>query len=226
MLGAKQYNKLITYYFNTEFELQLKDESLAAVSPPKVLVIYAHPEPHNSVANQVMIKKIESLEHVTVHDLYATYPDFFIDVNLEHELLAQHDVIVFHHPLFMYSCPALLKEWMDRVLGKGFAFGDGQSLKGKYWRSVITTGGKKEAFSPKGYNKYPLEQILQPFELTAALCLMHWIEPLVLYWARNVSEIERYEHAEIYRQWLRNPIADISIIPQEALQGGEHGDDQ
>ena len=114
-------------------------------------------------------------------------------------------MIVFQHPLYMYSCPALLKEWMDRVLGKGFAYGKGEALKGKYWRSVITTGGNKEAFGSEGYNKYPLSEILQPFELTAALCQMAWIEPLVLYWARNVSDMDRYQHAEKYRQWLLNP---------------------
>ncbi|NAW59192.1 glutathione-regulated potassium-efflux system ancillary protein KefG [Vibrio sp. V39_P1S14PM300] len=174
--------------------------------PPRVLVIYAHPEPDNSIANQVMIKKITSLAHVRVHDLYAAYPDFFIDVHAEHQLLLEYDVIVFQHPLYMYSCPALLKEWIDRVLGKGFAFGDGSALAGKYWRSVITTGGSEEAFSEQGYNRYPLDQILQPFELTAALCRMNWITPLVLYWSRNVGDLERYQHAEQYRQWLNNPL--------------------
>ncbi len=184
---------------------------------PKVLVIYAHPEPDTSVANQVMIKKIESLEHVTVHELYRHYPDFFIDVSAEHQLLLEHDVIVFHHPLYMYSCPALLKEWFDRVLGKDFAFGEGKALRGKYWRSVITTGGKAEAFSPRGYNKYPLEQILQPFELTAALCQMHWMEPLVLHWARNVSDMDRYQHAERYRAWLSDPLAQ-----EQGVANGTH----
>ncbi|WP_423252385.1 glutathione-regulated potassium-efflux system ancillary protein KefG [Vibrio vulnificus] len=186
------------------------EKSANAKKQPRVLVIYAHPEPHTSVANQVMIKKITSLSHVTIRDLYAIYPDFFIDVKAEHQLLLEHDVIVLHHPMFMYSCPALLKEWIDRVLGKGFAFGKGEALAGKYWRSVITTGGKEEAFSAKGYNKYPLEEILQPFELTAALCQMHWIEPLVLYWARNVSDVERYQHAERYRQWLNDPLGGIN----------------
>lgn len=186
---------------------------------PKVLVLYAHPESQTSVANQMMIKKIESLDHVTVHDLYAHYPDFFIDVSAEHQLLNEHDVIVFHHPLFMYSCPALLKEWLDRVLGKGFAFGKGEALKGKYWRSVITTGGQEGAFAKTGYNRYPLAEILQPFELTAALCQMHWIEPLVLYWARNVSEMERYQHAERYRQWLNDPLQ----IDLPDVVGGENG---
>ncbi len=75
---------------------------------PKVLVIYAHPEPQTSIANQIMVKKIESLGNVKIHDLYAIYPDFFIDVPSEHELLLEYDVIVFQHPLFMYSCPSLL----------------------------------------------------------------------------------------------------------------------
>ena len=41
---------------------------------PKVLVIYAHPEPDSSVANQVMIQRINELDNVKIHDLYANYP--------------------------------------------------------------------------------------------------------------------------------------------------------
>ena len=182
-----------------------------ADNKPKVFVVYAHPEPDHSVANQIMIKKIKTLEHVSVLDLYATYPDFFIDVNLEHQRVLQYDVIVFQHPLYMYSCPALLKEWIDRVLGKGFAFGDESAMKGKIWRSVVTTGGNKDAFSQQGYNRYSMREILQPFELTAALCCMEWMEPLILYWARNVSEVERYQHAEEYHQWLLDPLGRTGV---------------
>jgi glutathione-regulated potassium-efflux system ancillary protein KefG len=192
----------------------MTQDTPSALQKPKVLVIYAHPEPHHSIANQVMIKKISSLEHVSILDLYATYPDFFIDVQAERQRLLEHDVIVFQHPLYMYSCPALLKEWMDRILAKGFAFGNKSALQGKVWRSVITTGGNIDAFGEKGYNRYPLKDILQPFELTAALCRMQWLEPMVLYWSRNVSDIERYQHAETYRQWLLDPFAE---------QGDHHG---
>ncbi|MDW6002773.1 glutathione-regulated potassium-efflux system ancillary protein KefG [Vibrio mangrovi] len=182
---------------------------------PKVLVIFAHPEPQSSVVNQILIKAIEPLEHVTIHDLYAAYPDFFIDVNAEQALLMEHDVIVFQHPLYMYSCPALLKEWLDRVLCKDFAFGARCALEGKLWRSVITTGGKKAAFGSKGYNKYPLDEILQPFELVASLCRMEWCEPLILYWSRNVTETERYGHAESYRRWLSAPEITNTHHPEE-----------
>lgn len=188
----------------------MSDTQPQVASPLKILVIYAHPEPHSSIANQAMIKAIEPLGHVRVHDLYATYPDFFIDVNFEHQLLLEHDVIVFQHPLYMYSCPALLKEWFDRVLSKGFAFGHECALEGKYWRSVITTGGQEGAFGAQGYNKYPLEEILQPFELTASLCRMRWLDPLVLHWARNISDKERKHHAGRYRHWLQDPLGECS----------------
>jgi glutathione-regulated potassium-efflux system ancillary protein KefG len=39
-------------------------------------------------------------------------------------------VIVFQHPLYTWSCPALLKEWLDRVLSRGFASGP----EGTSWR--------------------------------------------------------------------------------------------
>ncbi|MCW8348348.1 glutathione-regulated potassium-efflux system ancillary protein KefG [Vibrio sp. ZSDZ65] len=204
----------------------MTSSQISSVPSPKVLVIYAHPEPQNSIANQVMLNKIQSLDNVTLRDLYALYPDFFIDVNVEHQLLLEHDVIVFQHPLYMYSCPSLLKEWIDRVLGKGFAFGDECALEGKYWRSVITAGGKEEAFSQTGYNKYPLEQILQPFELSAALCKMHWVEPLVLYWSRRVDDIERYQHADQYRQWLTNPLGNAHILPSYLLPEDKDGSDE
>lgn len=47
--------------------------------PAKVLLLYAHPESQDSVANRVLLKPATQLSNVTVHDLYAHYPDFFID---------------------------------------------------------------------------------------------------------------------------------------------------
>lgn len=169
---------------------------------PSVLVLFAHPDPDASLANRRLCDVAKSLSHVTFHDLYAHYPDFFIDVAHEHDLLARHDVIVFQHPLYMYSCPSLLKEWFDSVLGKDYAYGAGRALKGKLWRSVITTGGSRYAYSETGYNACDLSTVLTPFRLTAALCQMQWCDPLVLYWARRITDTDRQKHAEEYRQWL------------------------
>jgi glutathione-regulated potassium-efflux system ancillary protein KefG len=110
---------------------------------------------------------------------------FFIDIAHEQDLLRQHEVIVFQHPLYTWSCPALLKEWLDRVLSRGFASGaGGNQLAGKYWRSVITTGEPESAYR-RDANRYPMNDILRPFELTAGMCRMHWMSPIIVYWARH-----------------------------------------
>lgn len=175
--------------------------------PPKVLLLYAHPESHDSVANRVLLRPAQKLEHVTVHDLYAHYPDFFIDIQHEQQLLREHDVIVFQHPLYIYSCPALLKEWLDRVLSRGFASGvGGHALAGKYWRSVITTGEPEGAYSSSGYNRYGIDEILRPFELSAAMCRMHWLAPMVIYMARRQKPEVLISHASAYCDWLCDPL--------------------
>ncbi len=175
--------------------------------PPKILLLYAHPEPYESIANKALLSAISDLQHVHVHDLYAHYPDNFIDVDYEQKLLCQHEVIIFQHPLYTYSCPALLKEWFDRVLTRRFAtdLGD-QKLKGKYWRSVITTGEPKDAYQSAGYNRYPLNELLRPFELTAGMCEMHWLEPIIIYAARQQSAENMKHYTDAYRQWLQQPL--------------------
>ena len=188
---------------------------MSAKGLPRILVLYAHPDPEASVANRAMLAAISRLPHVTVHDLYAAYPDFFIDITFERELVRDHDIIVFQHPLYMYSCPSLLKEWIDVVLSKGFAHGEGTQTQGKYWRSVITTGGAAEAYTPDGYNRCSVDEILRPFELSAMLCRMKWLPPLVLHWARRIPAGEREQHAEDYRQWLEAPMA----LMEEAKYG-------
>ncbi|EGE7337614.1 glutathione-regulated potassium-efflux system ancillary protein KefG, partial [Escherichia coli] len=156
--------------------------------PAKVLLLYAHPESQDSVANRVLLKPATQLSNVTVHDLYAHYPDFFIDIPREQALLREHEVIVFQHPLYTYSCPALLKEWLDRVLSRGFASGPGgNQLAGKYWRSVITTGEPESAYRYDALNRYPMSDVLRPFELAAGMCRMHWLSPIIIYWARRQS---------------------------------------
>lgn len=176
--------------------------------PAKVLLLYAHPESQDSVANRVLLKPATQLSNVTVHDLYAHYPDFFIDIPREQALLREHEVIVFQHPLYTYSCPALLKEWLDRVLSRGFASGPGgNQLAGKYWRSVITTGEPESAYRYDALNRYPMSDVLRPFELAAGMCRMHWLSPIIIYWARRQSAQELASHARAYGDWLANPLS-------------------
>ncbi|MDX3547688.1 NAD(P)H-dependent oxidoreductase [Streptomyces europaeiscabiei] len=59
---------------------------------PKVLLVVGHPDLSRSKADATLVDAVRDLPHVTVHDPYATYPDFQIDVAAEQALLADHDV--------------------------------------------------------------------------------------------------------------------------------------
>ena len=92
--------------------------------PRKTLVVFVHPALHRSRVNAALARGIQDLPSLTFHDLYAAYPRHLIDVDREQALLLQHDVIVWQHPFYWYSCPSLLKEWQDVVLEHGFAYGE------------------------------------------------------------------------------------------------------
>ncbi len=82
----------------------------------KVLILFAHPALEKSRVNKPLLQLANTLENVTIHDLYELYPDFNIDVPHEQQLLLEHDIILWHHPLYWYHAPALLKQWIDLVL--------------------------------------------------------------------------------------------------------------
>jgi putative NADPH-quinone reductase len=170
---------------------------------PKILVLFAHPYPHLSRVNRAMVDAVRDLPHVTLNDLYETYPDFHIDVRQEQAVLSAHDVIVMQHPLYWYSCPSLLKEWMDSVLEYGWAYGTGgEALHGKELAQAVSTGGPDTAYRPDGYNGITMSELLRPFERSAALCGMTYRAPFLLQGVRLKKQLDVEVHAEAYRQWL------------------------
>ncbi|WP_374466063.1 NAD(P)H-dependent oxidoreductase [Ferrovibrio sp.] len=194
---------------------------IQARGKPKILVLFAHPYPHHSRINAAMIAAIGDLPHVTVHDLYEIYPDFHIDVKREQVLLEAHDVVVMQHPLYWYSCPSLLKEWMDTVLEYGWAYGSGGTrLRGKELVQAVSTGGPGQAYQPDGYNGVTMTELLRPFERTASLCGMTYGAPFLFQGARLRLPEDIAAHAAAYRQWLdnyphpgRQPVCDQPAVP-------------
>ena len=89
----------------------------------KLIVYYAHPGHKHSHVNKHMARAAARIDGITFVDLYADYPRFDIDVNVEQQRLLDHDVILFQFPLFWYSTPSIVKEWQDLVLEHGFAYG-------------------------------------------------------------------------------------------------------
>jgi glutathione-regulated potassium-efflux system ancillary protein KefG len=173
---------------------------------PRILILFAHPHPQQSRINKVMLERVRNLDHVTVHELYELYPDLHINVRREQNLLLEHDVIVFQHPMYWYSAPAIIKEWQDVVLQHGFAYGSTGTtrLDGKDLLIVTSTGGPTTAYQRGGLNNFTIVEMLRPFEQTAALCRMNYREPFVICGAHQLEPQDIERHADAYRAFLEN----------------------
>ena len=170
----------------------------------RVLVLLAHPSLERSEVNGELAAQVASHEHCTLVDLYAEYPSYRIDINREQQRLRDHDAVVFLFPLYWYSTPALLKEWLDLVLEHGFAYGAGATaLAGKYLIAACSAGGPDSAYDPSGMNRFTLRQLLCPLEATAHLCHMRYLPPFSLFSARTALEEGRVpEHRRSFGQLL------------------------
>lgn len=150
-----------------------------------------------------MMEAIPRHEDILVHDLYECYPDFNINIKAEQELLQQHDIVVWQHPLYWYSIPPLLKQWIDMVLQHGWAYGPGgAALKGKVVFNALSAGGREEVYSPEGRNRYTIRQFLAPLEQTARLCQMNYLPPFVVHGTHSLTPGNISMYAESYRRLL------------------------
>jgi glutathione-regulated potassium-efflux system ancillary protein KefG len=170
----------------------------------RILILFAHPVLERSRVNRRLLAAVRDLAGVTVHDLYEAYPTLYIDAKREQRLLVDHDVIVFQHPFYWYSTPAILKEWQDLVLEHGWAYGHGGTqLRGKITFNAITTGGPEAAYRRGGYNRFTVRELLAPWDQTAHLCGMHFLAPFAVHAALRVTGDEDVAQARAaYRQLI------------------------
>ena len=172
----------------------------------EILVIAAHPQMEQSRATRALMQAAARLDpsRVQARDLYALYPDYWIDVPTEQALLAEARLLVWLHPVHWYSMTPLLKLWLDEVFSFGWAYGPGgHALEGKDLWLAASTGGPDTSYRPDGYNRYFFDAFLHPYEQTAALAHMRWLPPLVLHGAHKAGEAELAAHAALFAERLR-----------------------
>jgi NAD(P)H dehydrogenase (quinone) len=140
----------------------------------KYLIVYAHPDSesfNHALLGAVERRLEETGARFDVRDLYALGFDPVLaqeelaagagsdppeDVALERRYVAEADTLVFIYPVWWFAMPAIMKGYIDRVFGEGFAFAFNGTrltglLGGKRVHIINTTGSSEAVLSRMGY---------------------------------------------------------------------------
>ncbi|OWR29950.1 NAD(P)H oxidoreductase [Saccharibacillus sp. O23] len=169
----------------------------------KTLVILAHPNIETSRVNRRWREELlRHSDRIDVHELYAAYSDWQIDVWQEQERLERYDRVILQFPLYWYSCPPLLKKWFDDVWTYGSS---GTKLRGKSIGTAISIGDQKANYLPEGGVSFTVDQILAPFKASLRHVGAIELPPFALFGASfRVSDQEVENSAAAYVEYVSN----------------------
>jgi glutathione-regulated potassium-efflux system ancillary protein KefG len=140
----------------------------------KVVILLAHPNFSNSIANKALVDAVQNLSGVKVIDIYAE--PFTLDTYKQP--VSEASTLVFQFPFHWLSAPSQLKKWCDEIFG-----GIGDGIKGKKLLVATTTGSEYEAYRSGGRNLFTLDELLRPYQVLAHHSGMVWQTPFVVYGA-------------------------------------------
>jgi putative NADPH-quinone reductase len=153
----------------------------------KTLVIAAHPELSRShVHKRWLLELAKHQDEVTIHELYAHYPDGKIDVKHEQQLVESHDTLIFQFPLQWFSVPSLLKQWFDEVLVENWGYGTvNNKMKDRKIALAISAGIKEKHYRKEGRYQHTIDEILAPLKATFLYTRSRYVSHFVLFGAEE-----------------------------------------
>lgn len=172
----------------------------------RVLVLVSHPNLEDSRINDTLATAAASVDGVTVRHIDSALHDNdgHFDVQAEQGIVDAHDVLVFQFPWYWYSAPAVVKQYLDEILTRDWAYMGGNALAGKPVIFAITTGGIADAYRADGHNKFTMNELLAPYIATANMTKMIWHEPFVVHGVRTLTDQELADAAASYQELLTN----------------------
>ena len=156
----------------------------------KTTILVVHPNILQSRVNSALANGAKSIADTEVRYLYDLYPGGRIDVQAEQAVLEQADRIILQFPVYWYSSPALLKQWLDDVLTYGWAYGGKQALKDKELTLAVTTGDGEEFYQKDGLAGHTVSDFLVPYETIASYLGMNYGKMFVTGNCLNISDDE------------------------------------
>lgn len=139
--------------------------------------------------------------HAAKHGLFAP------EVRRQIDRLLAADLLILQFPMWWYSVPGVLKNWIDRVFAYGEIYGPGRTwdsgvMKGRRAMLAFTTSAPAETFMPDGKNG-DMERILWPLHAGVfGVCGYNVLPPFIAHAVAFVSAEARREILERYRERL------------------------
>ncbi|WP_155286937.1 NAD(P)H-dependent oxidoreductase [Lacticaseibacillus zhaodongensis] len=175
------------------------------------LIAVAHP--HIARSNtQSFLKETAALEPTaTWHELDGAT----LNLAAERKQLLASDRIVLQFPLYWYSAPAALWNWLDQVWVKNVVYGpDDGLLQGKSLGLVVSYSEPPRDYDLGGKVGLSMQEILRPFAAIAKRCGLQLLSPLLIPQFDRMTEQERAQLLVAYRQYLT--LADPSSQREQA----------
>ena len=163
----------------------------------KTIVIVGHPHYENSNTQPFLHEAAKKYSNVTWHVVTDKF-----NVAAEQALLKQYDRIILQFPLYWYSMPAILKNWLDEVLTVKFATGNQFSLSSKELGLVITLGSKSSNFQAGGPEKFTISELMRPIEALANKLKMTYLPILPIYQFLYLQPTQQAALYIKYQQYL------------------------
>ncbi|WPP01968.1 NAD(P)H-dependent oxidoreductase [Pseudomonas sp. HR96] len=120
-------------------------------------------------------------EHAFAHNTFAA------QIKAEQDKVSRADLVLFHFPVWWFSMPGILKDWVDRVFARGFAY---------------STGTASSLYEPNGIDG-DLHHILWPIHNgILAYTGFTVLPPFTAWMPASVTEHERQDYLTGYAEQL------------------------
>lgn len=143
----------------------------------QVVILLAHPNMQESVANKELIESVKDNANVSVYDLYGDNEELF-DPHEWSRILTDATSVIFQFPFYWLSAPYMLKKWEDEVLTH---LAKTPAIAGKHLVLVVTTGSGFDAYRSGGRNGFTVDELLRPYQAAANHAGLVWKTPLIVY---------------------------------------------
>lgn len=170
----------------------------------KILVVASHPDIQNSVVNRYWLEILKKEENIRIRFLDELYDKKEIDVEIEKKYLEECDRVIFQYPFYWYNMPGLLRNYFDKVLEYGWAYGPGgNALKEKELLVAVSVGAAEHTYQGGGFNNYTMTELLRPVQATAVAVKMRYLPAFCLFDIPKLTEKQIQDSGDRYLSHIK-----------------------